>query len=149
MKPGTPIYSLHDDDIAMRESIETFVYGLAGHVDDLQEAELCGDLPEVERLARDLAKGASRSGYPAVVDMMEGWAARNGCSPVSEVSFMEGDTTCETWPGCDAGVEVTLCTVEGGGHCWFGNPSCLFGSSTTAIDASETLADMFLLQPLP
>ena len=88
-------------------------------------------------------------GFPPVVPMMEAWASRNGCSPVPEVVFDQGDIQCETWPGCDAGVEVTLCTVEGGGHCWPGNPSCLFGSSSVELHASEEIAMMFDEQPLP
>ncbi|MCA9650927.1 MAG: prolyl oligopeptidase family serine peptidase [Myxococcales bacterium] len=89
------------------------------------------------------------NGFPAVPAMMEAWAARNGCSAQSEVIFDQGDTHCETWPGCDAGVEVTLCTIEGGGHCWPGNPSCLFGASTTEIHASDEIAEMFDMQLLP
>lgn len=86
---------------------------------------------------------------PPVVPMMEAWADRNGCSPVSEITFDQGDLRCETWPGCDAGVEVTLCTVDGGGHCWPGNASCLFGYSTTELHASEEIAGMFDEQLLP
>ena len=92
--------------------------------------------------------GGAGPGYPPVPDMMEDWAARNGCSPVSEVIFDEGDTLCETWPGCDEGVEVTLCTVDGMGHCWPGNGSCLFGAASTTIHASEWIADLFLMHTL-
>jgi len=67
VKLGPPIYSVHDDDISKRECIETFVYGLANHIDDLQEAELGEDLQEVERLSRDLVEGATRSGYPTLI----------------------------------------------------------------------------------
>jgi polyhydroxybutyrate depolymerase len=91
----------------------------------------------------------SGPGYPPVYPMMEDWAARNGCSPVSEVIFMEAEVLCETWPGCDDDVEVTLCTIDGGGHCWPGNGDCLFGYSTTVINASELIADMFVLQTMP
>lgn len=35
-----------------------------------------------------------------------------------------GDTTCVSYSGCPAGVEVTACTIQGGGHCWFGSPDC-------------------------
>lgn len=89
------------------------------------------------------------NGVPQVPAMMQDWAERNGCSPVPEVSFDQGDTQCETWPGCDAGVEVTLCTISGGGHCWFGNPECLFGASTTELNASAEIAAMFDEQVLP
>lgn len=91
----------------------------------------------------------SYNGFPAVPAMMEQWAARNGCSAQSEVIFDQGDMLCETWPGCDAGVEVTLCTIEGGGHCWPGNASCLFGASSTELHASEEITEMFMMQPMP
>jgi len=91
----------------------------------------------------------SYNGIPAVPPMMEAWAARNGCSPASETTFDSGDMFCETWPGCDAGVEVSLCTIDGGGHCWPGNASCLFGNSSTQLHASDEIADMFESQPLP
>lgn len=91
----------------------------------------------------------SYDGFPNVPNMMAAWAARNGCQAAAQVTFDQGDTRCETWPGCDAGVEVTLCTIEGGGHCWPGNPACLFGRSTTVLHASEVLAAMFEAQPLP
>ena len=50
----------------------------------------------------------SYTGLRPVVPMMEGWAERNGCAAAPETSFAQGDMTCQTWPGCDAGVEVTL-----------------------------------------
>ena len=88
-------------------------------------------------------------GYPAVQPMMQGWAARDGCDGASEVSFQKADMTCETWPNCADGVEVTLCTIDGGGHCWPGNDSCLFGASSTALHASEAIADLFAQHTLP
>ena len=91
----------------------------------------------------------SYNGIPAVPAMMQGWAARNGCSATSEITFAAGDTHCETWPGCDDGVEVTLCTTEGGGHCWPGVSPCPFGDSTTQLHASDEIADMFDEQPMP
>lgn len=88
-------------------------------------------------------------GYDGVPEMMAAWADRNGCEPTTEVIFEQGDMRCETWPGCDAGVAVSLCTIDGGGHCWPGNGSCLFGHSSTELHASEVIATMFDAQPLP
>lgn len=87
-------------------------------------------------------------GYPPVEDMMDDWAARNGCAPVPNVSHQQGDALCETFPGCDGDVEVTLCTVDGGGHCWFGNPSCTFGASTTDVSANDVIGQMMAAQSL-
>lgn len=55
------------------------------------------------------------------------YAALTGCGtsghtasqPISQI-----DTTCTTRDGCPAGVEVTLCKVELGAHCWYGGASC-------------------------
>ena len=44
MKPLPPIYSTHDEDLSMRDAIEGFVIGLAERIDDLQDAELQGNL---------------------------------------------------------------------------------------------------------
>ncbi len=73
----------------------------------------------------------SNLGFPDIPVMMAEWAARNGCdaSPV-EVS-REGDVHCDTWPGCEAEVEVTLCTIDGGGHVWPGT-----AGATHNIDAT-------------
>lgn len=48
------------------------------------------------------------------------WVERNGCSNATSVTFNNGNTTCETHADCDAGAEVTLCTVTGLGHEWPG-----------------------------
>jgi len=44
-----------------------------------------------------------------------------------------GDTQCLSYDGCPAGIAVTRCSVDGGGHCWFGSPSC--GTGAGAIGA--------------
>jgi polyhydroxybutyrate depolymerase len=92
--------------------------------------------------------GGGVNGFPGAPATMAGWAARNGCDATSEIVFEHNDVVCETWPNCDDGVEVTLCTFEGG-HCWPGNASCIFGSSTTTISASERIADLFDQFSLP
>lgn len=92
--------------------------------------------------------GGAGPGFPAVDDMMAEWATRNGCDGQSEVTVSMGDAECETWPNCEDGVEVTLCTL-GAGHCWPGGGTCLFGTKSDAIDASDMMADMFMSQTLP
>lgn len=88
-------------------------------------------------------------GFPGAQDMMEGWAERNGCAPVPNVTHQQGDSTCETWTACDDDVEVTLCTVQGAGHCWPGNAGCTFGSSTTDVSANDVFAQLLETQSLP
>jgi poly(3-hydroxybutyrate) depolymerase len=58
-------------------------------------------------------------------------AMANGCSATTMPATIPGsggDTTCVTRTGCPNGIEVTSCTVEGGGHAWFGDPSCGTGA---------------------
>ena len=42
-----------------------------------------------------------------------------------------GDTSCVSYPGCADGIEVTGCSVAGGGHVWFGSESCGTGAGPT------------------
>lgn len=73
-------------------------------------------------------------------------AQANGCSlqttPAAQPAS-GGDTSCVSYTGCPEGVVVTGCTVEGGGHCWFGNASCgtgVIGIGNLAVGAnSDTL----------
>lgn len=85
-------------------------------------------------------------GAPGVREVMEDWAARNGCDPDPVVTSQVDDVTCETWPSCDGDAEVTLCTIDGAGHCWPGNPDCTYGDSTTTISANQRMFDAFDLQ---
>jgi polyhydroxybutyrate depolymerase len=81
-------------------------------------------------------------------ESFEGWAKRNGCSDAASVSFQKGKVTCQTHKQCKGGVEVTLCTVEGGGHCYFGELICFMGTNNSdlkAIDASWDFLKRFTL----
>jgi polyhydroxybutyrate depolymerase len=58
-------------------------------------------------------------------------AAANGCGATTvpaTVPASGGDTTCLTRTGCPPGIEVTACTIQGGGHDWFGDPGCGTGA---------------------
>lgn len=58
-------------------------------------------------------------------------AAGNGCTgPIrpADPSGASGEATCVTHTGCPSGAEVTSCTIKGGGHVWFGDPSCGTGA---------------------
>jgi polyhydroxybutyrate depolymerase len=60
-------------------------------------------------------------------------AQANGCgssTTPATVPSSGGDTTCVTYQGCPSGVEVTGCSVDGGGHCWFGSDNCGTGDDT-------------------
>jgi polyhydroxybutyrate depolymerase len=44
-----------------------------------------------------------------------------------------GDTTCVTYEGCPAGIELTGCAIQGGGHCWFGSEDCGTGGGAVGL----------------
>jgi polyhydroxybutyrate depolymerase len=65
--------------------------------------------------------------YRYAVESVADWAALSGCSATTVPAAQPAsrlDTTCVTHTGCPAGVETTLCSVDDGGHCWFGNLTC-------------------------
>jgi polyhydroxybutyrate depolymerase len=60
-------------------------------------------------------------------------AERNGCQTTTRPAtqpMSAGDTTCVSYE-CPAGVDVTGCSVQGGGHVWFGSKNC-----GTGVDAA-------------
>jgi polyhydroxybutyrate depolymerase len=87
--------------------------------------------------------------FRSVAETMAFWVEHNGCAAEPEVTFMMGDTTCETWSGCTDGADVVLCTIEGGGHCWPGNTDCPVMVSTEQIHASEAVLQFFADHPMP
>jgi polyhydroxybutyrate depolymerase len=69
--------------------------------------------------------------YSQQAPSMDAVAKGDGCMTTTTpatVPGMGGDTTCVTRTGCPNGVEVTSCTVKGGGHVWFGDPTCGTGA---------------------
>ncbi|HEY6560633.1 MAG TPA: PHB depolymerase family esterase [Polyangiaceae bacterium] len=69
--------------------------------------------------------------YSLQAPSLEVLARQNGCgTTTSPASAPEssGDTTCVSYTGCPKGIEVTGCSVEGGGHVWFGSENCGTGA---------------------
>lgn len=62
------------------------------------------------------AATASAGGIP-VPDTFKKWAALDMCTGSPEMTFQKGKVTCNTYKQCAAGVTMTLCSVEGMGHC--------------------------------
>lgn len=79
---------------------------------------------------------------PSAPSTVEAWAMRNGCSGEPMVTYENGHATCVTRGACEGGVEVTLCTIQGLGHCWPGSTVACDGFSAD-IDANEELLDFF------
>jgi polyhydroxybutyrate depolymerase len=65
---------------------------------------------------------------------LERIAQQNGCMLQTQSAMQpasSGDTKCVSYTGCPAGTEVIGCSVDGGGHVWFGSPNC-----GTGVDAA-------------
>jgi polyhydroxybutyrate depolymerase len=73
-------------------------------------------------------------------------AAAAGCSTNTSVvtAHSQGDTTCSAYDGCPNGLEITGCTVKGGGHCWFGQDDC--GTGVGPIGALFTGANSSVMR---
>jgi polyhydroxybutyrate depolymerase len=88
--------------------------------------------------------------YPSVADTIARWAEIDGCAGAAVEDFAMDDVHCEIHADCEDGTAVRLCTVEGGGHCWPGNPECaVFGTSTTTISANDEMWAFFEQHTLP
>lgn len=87
--------------------------------------------------------------YDSVPDTFAGWAERNGCTDTPKQTLLNGTAHCEAYEACDAGVSVTLCTLEGEGHCWPGQTICPFGAATTDLIADDAMWDLFEKTTLP
>lgn len=64
--------------------------------------------------------------YSLVEPSLNHFAEANGCSLTTGptvVPAQGGDTSCVSYIGCPDGIELTGCTVAGGGHIWFGAPN--------------------------
>lgn len=83
-------------------------------------------------------------------------AERNGCEATTHPAMSPksaGDTRCLSHDGCPSGIEVTGCTVESGGHCWFGSPDCgtgggdiglaIVGKNSDTMRNNEAIFDFF------
>lgn len=66
---------------------------------------------------------------------LDHFAEAAGCA-LTTVPAMQplssGDTTCVTYEGCPSGIEISGCTVDGGGHVWFGSDNCGTGAGPAA-----------------
>ena len=77
--------------------------------------------------------------YPSAPASFAAWADRNGCTDTPTITHDAGTVTCETHTECTDDAAVTLCTVEGMGHCWPGTDFCPWGNPNTEISANEAL----------
>ena len=74
---------------------------------------------------------------PGAKGTLELWKKIDGCTGPVQKSLQY----CETYTGCMAGVEVTLCSLPGVGHILYDNP--------LDFDVPNTAWEMFKRQPMP
>jgi len=93
--------------------------------------------------------GNPNMGFPSVPDTFAAWGMRDGCIDQPSMTYQKADSSCQTYKQCTGGVEVTLCTVQNGGHTWPGGlqvPS--LGYTTTNLSATDSMWDFFTKHPL-
>ena len=89
--------------------------------------------------------------FPPVRQWVGAWAARNGCGSEAGESAVAAGVARTVFPDCDAGADVVLYTVDGGGHSWPGGrppPAWRVGPTSDAIDATRAMWDFFRAHPL-
>lgn len=99
-------------------------------------------------------EGGGLSGSPGAEQSVQGWIERNRCTGDPVVTYQNDAATCETVGGCEGDVSVTLCSIDGAGHCWPGQPcperlGNLVGEPTFDIDANEVMWELFETVRLP
>jgi polyhydroxybutyrate depolymerase len=78
------------------------------------------------------------------------WARLDRCRATPTTTRVGTEVTRTAWPGCTAQTEVTLYTIEGGGHAWPGaDPAKNPTHTTQQIDATVLMLDFFGRHHLP
>ena len=94
--------------------------------------------------------GGGAYNFPSVKDSVGRWRAIDGCNDMLQITYDKGDSQCVTSQGCGDGADVTLCTVDGGGHTWPGgklNPEFL-GKTAKTISANDLIWEFFKKHPM-
>ncbi len=88
--------------------------------------------------------------YPATRTTISGWATRNGCTAEPTEVYRDGTAHCTVNGGCRAGADVELCSVDGGGHDWFGGGALWTDAGPPAgFVETNAIADFFAAHPMP
>ena len=87
------------------------------------------------------------AGFMSVAESIDLWVTANGCSPMPATQAM-GGARRETYLGGRDGTEVTLWTIDAGGHGWPTRTGRENAASTPAgIAASELIWEFFAAHP--
>ena len=94
--------------------------------------------------------GNAAMSFPSVPDTFAAWGARDQCTGMPTETFRMGDAHCSSYLSCAGGAQVTLCTVDNGGHTWpGGTPVPSLGYTTTNLSATDAMWSFFQAHPLP
>lgn len=98
--------------------------------------------------------GGKVLGFAPIMQTMQDWAARDGCSSPPTIFFQQADTTGFKWNNCQAGVVVEHYRIEGGGHTWPGMqppppPDAQLGATTQTVSATALSWEFFQDYHLP
>ena len=77
-------------------------------------------------------------------ESLDTWAQIQSCDATGTQTMISPNTVCETRAGCDDGVEVVLCTVNGGTHVLYGQLQ-----GVTIVDEAWAFFESFQTQPVP
>lgn len=87
----------------------------------------------------DAPEAAGAAPYDSAPAVAGRWAQADACAPTPAVHG-DGPVTTDTWSRCARGASVSLVSVEGGGHTWFG-PG--LGPADGALDATDVIWRFF------
>lgn len=58
--------------------------------------------------------------YESIQTTVDFFASLNSCTADKKITYQKGEVACQTQNICSGATEVTLCTIDGGGHTWPG-----------------------------
>jgi len=101
--------------------------------------------------------GGNRTDFGAVTfrpvsEAIASWVAFNHCRNETAGTYERGGARCRTYQGCEG--DVTLCTIDGGGHMWPGREYPVWlraicgGNATQELIANDLIWDFFQAHPM-
>jgi polyhydroxybutyrate depolymerase len=93
--------------------------------------------------------GGGVNGNESVATTINRWIGKNHCTTTS-TTYQHGDATCVTHGGCADNADVTLCTIDGGGHQWPGGDSigAFVGKKSDDLITTDAAWTFFVAHPM-
>jgi polyhydroxybutyrate depolymerase len=94
--------------------------------------------------------GGGFNGNEPVATTINRWVTNNHCTTTT-TTYQQGDASCVTHGSCTANADVTLCTIDGGGHQWPGGDSIgtFNGKKSDNLIATDAMWTFFAAHPKP